>query len=157
MWRKALRLRAHALRSHRRGAVLIEFAFAMPVMAVIMLGLVDVATCYSAQLSLEQAAGRALERVQVTGATTDFLFVKSEAARAASVSESQVAVDKWLECDNVRQSAATLFCAPGQVPARYLQVTINSTYTPYFRYSPLGTRTANGAVPISASSALRTS
>ena len=141
----------------RRGAGLLELGLVLPILAVVLLGLVDVATCYSAQLSLEQAAARSLERVQAAGSTTNFAFVRTEAARAANVPESQVVVDTWLECNNQRQPATVQFCPTAQASARYLQVTINSIYAPYFRYSPLGRRSETGTVAISASSALRTS
>ena len=146
-----------ALRRDRRGVSILELGLAMPILSVMLLGLVDVASCYSAQMSVQQATARALERVQATGATTDFAFVRTEAAAAAGVPESQVTIDNWLECNNVRQGATVTVCTTGQTSARYVQVSISSSYTPYFAYSPLGTRQADGKVALSASSALRTS
>ena len=145
------------LRRDRRGVSIIELALAMPILSVMLLGLVDVASCYSAQMSVQQATARALERVQATGTTTDFAFVRTEAATAAGVPESQVTIDNWLECNNVRKAATVTVCASGETTARYLQVSISSSYTPFFAYSPLGTRQANGTIALSASSALRTS
>jgi len=141
----------------KRGAGLIEFAIALPVLLVMMLGIVDVATCYSAQFTLEQAAARSLERVQVTGGRTERASVRAEAASAAGVPEANVTVEDWLECDGTRQSASVLLCPTGQGSARYLQVTINSSYAPYFAYSPLGARQGDGSVALTASSALRIS
>jgi Flp pilus assembly protein TadG len=140
-----------------RGAGLIEFAIGLPVLLVMMLGIVDVATCYSAQFTLEQAAARSLERVQVTGGLTEQALVRAEAASAAGVPLTNVTVEDWLECQGVRQAASVVICPTGQNTSRYLQVTINSSYVPYFAYSPLGTRQADGSIALSASSALRIS
>jgi Flp pilus assembly protein TadG len=139
----------------RRGASIIELALTLPFLSVMMVGLVDVASCYSAQMSIQQAAARSLERVQVNGSTTNFAFVRTEAAAAAGVPESQVTVETWLECENVRQAATVLVCPGTQDAGKYVKVTITSSYTPYFAYSPLGTRAANGKIPLSAASSVR--
>jgi hypothetical protein len=67
-----------------------------------------------------------------------------------------VTVASWLECNDVRQSAGIEACATGQTVARYVKVTINKSYAPYFAYSPLGAREADGSVALTASSAVRT-
>jgi Flp pilus assembly protein TadG len=139
----------------RRGASIIEMALALPVLSVMMLGLIDVASCYSAQMSIQQAAARSLERVQVSGSSTDFTYVKTEAAAAADVPVSQVTVETWLECDYVKQGTTVQSCSANQVASKYVKVTINSSYAPYFAYSPLGTRQANGTVALSANSSVR--
>ena len=138
----------------RRGTSIIEMALALPILMVLLVGLIDVARCYSTQMSIQQAAARALERLQVGNSRTDFEFVRTEAAAAAGTG-AQVTIDKWLECDQVRQPATTLDCPTGQLRARYVQVTINSSYTPYFRFSPLGARRADGTVALTANSAVR--
>ncbi|HEY0115202.1 MAG TPA: TadE/TadG family type IV pilus assembly protein [Allosphingosinicella sp.] len=152
---RSLNKHARALRQDERGSSIIELALALPFLSVMLLGLIDVATCYSEQMSIQQAAARSLERVQTSGATTDFTYVRAEAAAAADVPLSQVAVDSWLECNNVRQAASVQACTGTQVSAKYVQVTITSTYAPYFRYSPLGGRQSDGKVALSASSAVR--
>jgi len=139
----------------RRGTSIIELAVALPFVSVMLLGLVDVASCYSAQMSVQQAAARSLERVQVSGATSDFSYVRTEAAAGAGVPESQVTIDSWLECDTVRQAATVQACTNTQVSAKYVKVTIVSEYAAFFAYSPLGTRNANGSVALAASTAMR--
>ena len=146
------------LRRDRRGASILELGLVLPILMVVMLGLIDVASLFSARMSLQQAAARSLERAQVGNSRTDFAFVQTEAtaaATAAGFSGAQVAVETWLECDQVRQAPAATDCTTGQQRARYVQVTINSTYDSYFRYSPLGTRNSAGNVPITARSAVR--
>jgi Flp pilus assembly protein TadG len=133
----------------------IELGLALPILMVVLLGLIDVASCYSAQMSIQQAAARGLERAQVGGSRSNFDFVRTEAANAAGVPVSQVTVETWLECNQVRQAATTQDCTTGQPRARYVQVAIQSSYQPYFRYSPLGARNSAGAVPLAATSSVR--
>lgn len=143
------------IRRDRRGASIIELALALPVLSIMLVGLVDVASCFSAQLSIQQAAARSLERVQVNGATTNFAFVRTEAATAAGVPETQVTVETWLECENVKMPATTTVC-PGTADAgKYVKVTIAKSYVPFFSYSPLGARQANGSVALSAAASVR--
>ena len=139
----------------RRGASVLEFGLALPLLMVVLLGLIDVSSSYSAQMSLQQAATRALERVQVGNSRSNFDFVRTEAANAAEVPLSQVTVQTWLECNQVRQPASAQDCPTGQPRARYVQVEITSSYEPYFRYSPLGARNASGNVPLAATSSVR--
>ena len=143
------------LRRDRRGASILELGLVLPILMVVLLGLIDVASLYAARMSLQQSAARALERVQVGNSRTDFAFVRTEAATAAGVPESQVAVETWLECNQVRQGTAITDCPAGQQRARYVQVTITSTYDSYFRYSPLGARNSAGNVPMTARSSVR--
>ena len=152
-----LRLAAIAtrLRQDRRGVSIIELAFALPILSVMLVGLVDVATLYSAQMSLQQAASRSLERLQVNGYTNSFAFLQAEAAAAAGVPATQVAVTTWLECNNVKQPATTTACSGTAVAGKYVEVTITSSYSPFFSYSPLGTRQADGTVAMTASEAVR--
>ena len=144
------------LRRDHRGASILELGLVLPIIMVVLLGLIDVASLFSARMSLQQAAARALERVQVGNSRSDFSFVRTEAADAAQVPVSQVdQPETWLECNQVRQPATTQDCTGGQARARYIRVTIRSTYDPYFRYSPLGARNANGDVPLTAAAAVR--
>jgi Flp pilus assembly protein TadG len=139
----------------RRGASIIELALALPVLSIMVVGLVDMASLFSAQLSLQQAAARSLERVQVNGTTTNLAFVKTEAAAAADVPESQVTVETWLECENVKQAATVTICPGTADAAKYVKVTITKEYVPFFTYSPLGTRQTNGNVALSAAASVR--
>ncbi|HEV2865940.1 MAG TPA: TadE family protein [Allosphingosinicella sp.] len=140
-----------ALGRDEGGASVIEFALFAPILAVMVMGVSDLSMGYSRKLTLESAAFRSLEKVAVGSVQTDYQFLKAEAAAGAGVPQSNVTVDNWLECDRVRQTDFTGTCPTGQMTSRYVQVTINSTYTPRFNYGPLG----GSPVPISASAALR--
>jgi Flp pilus assembly pilin Flp len=139
------------LRRDQRGASVIEFALFAPILAVMVMGVSDLAMGYSKKLVLEQAAYRSLEKVAVGTVQSDYTFLKAEAATAAGVPVTSVTVDNWLECDRVRQASFTGSCASGQMTSRYVEVSISSTYSPRFNYGPLG----GSAVPISATAALR--
>ena len=139
----------------RRGTSIIELALALPLLSIMLVGLVDLASCFSAQLTIQQAAARSLERVQVKTTTLNTASIRTEAATAAGVPESQIAVETWLECDNVKMPAATTTCDGTQDAGKYVKVTINSNYVPFFTYSPLGTRQANGSVALSAAASVR--
>lgn len=131
----------------KRGTSLIEMALVMPVLASMVIGMVDLSRGYSAKLQLEQAAQRSIERA-MNGQKTTTLFetLKAEAVAAAGVDGSAVEVRYWLECNGVSQntSASTMDadygkkCADGVPYARYVNVKINKAYLPTFRVKWLG-------------------
>jgi Flp pilus assembly protein TadG len=151
----------------RRGTSLLELGLALPLLMGVLVCLLDVTRLYSAQMSLQQAAARSLERVQVGTNRLTFGHVQQEAATAAGVPTTQVRVDSWVECNNnTTKLPYTTVCtapapppppaaAPGPMTARYVEVRIESTYTPYYSFTPLGTRRADGKVEIVARSAVR--
>lgn len=146
-----------SLRRDERGASVIEFGLLAPVLALLVVGISDISMGYSAKLTLEQAAYRALEKVAVGTVQPDYNYLKAEAASAAGVPVSAVTVDNWLECNRVRQASFTGVCPNGQMISRYVSIEINWTYDPSFSYGPLARSLggANGMVPIRANAALR--
>jgi Flp pilus assembly protein TadG len=147
------------LRDCRRGASLIEFGLALPVLCFLVMGMADLATGISARFSLEQAAYRTLEKVTVGSSQTDYSYLAAEAATAASVPVSNVTVNSWRECNQVRQTVFDGTCPTGQMTSSYVQIVIVSAYHPFFQYGPLGTtfgaRQSDGNIPISGSAAVR--
>jgi hypothetical protein len=120
-----------------------------------LMGVTDLAMGYSTKLRVEGAIYRALEKVAVGSFQADYeTYLKAEAATAAGVPTSAVAVDSWLECDRARQADFAGACAEGQATSRYVKVTITTSYTPRFSYGPL-VRSTNGTVPIEANASLR--
>src|SRR5687768_7294573 len=60
--------RLSSLRRDERGAAIIELAIVAPVLALLTIGVVDMANGFATKLKLEQAAQRAIEKVmQTTG------------------------------------------------------------------------------------------
>jgi Flp pilus assembly protein TadG len=143
-----------------RGASVIEFAIAAPFLAALLLGMIELSKAYSDRLELEQAAQRTVERVQQQRITSsDYSWMKTEAATAAGITttQSNPTVSQWLECTPtdgngvptgapVNQGANSLGeeC-PNEtdMPARYVSVRIEKTFTPILKSRYLGTD-ANG-------------
>src|ERR1044072_5521170 len=85
-----------------RGASVIELALCAAILAVMVMGISDVAMGYSRKLTLEQAAYRALERVAVGSVQSDYTYLRGEGAAAAGVPESSVPGASRLGSDAIR-------------------------------------------------------
>jgi Flp pilus assembly protein TadG len=131
-----------ALLRDESGASIIEMGLMMPVLATLLIGMVDLSRGYSAKLQLEQAAQRSIERAMNGEKDTDlFESLEDEAVAAAGVSASAVEIRFWLECDGVSQNTnpATMVadyensvCDDGEPQARYVNVRIEKVFTPMF-------------------------
>jgi len=146
-----------SLARDQRGASIIEMGMVMPVMATLLIGMVDISRAYSAKLQLEQSAQRAIEKVmQYQAETSTYETLYLEAATAAGVPTSDVEVDYWLECDNARQTDYNTSCTLGQVQARYITVTVEKNFMPMFgtRFFPGANN--DGSYTISGEAGLRT-
>lgn len=116
-----------------RGSSLIEMGLALPVLATMLVGMVDLSRAFSERLQLEQAAQRSIEKVmQYQASSSTYDTLEAEAAAAAGVDEDDVTVDYWLECNGTRQPDYDGSCPSGQVYSRYITVSINKDYTPMF-------------------------
>ena len=125
--------RIRTLLADRRGAAAIEVALIAPILATMVVGVVDLSRGYSTKLLLEQAAQRAIEKVMNGQATTSTAAaLKTEAASVAGVPESAVTVDFWLECNGTRASDYNTVCPSGQNYARFMSVAITKVFTPMF-------------------------
>ena len=140
----------------QRGNSVIEMGLVAPVLAVMLIGMVDLSQAYSAKLELEQAAQRSIEKVmqyRTTYSTYDTL--KTEAASAAGVDASAVTVNYWHECNGTKTTTYDTICAVGTTESRYIEVSINKDYTPTF-----GTRflpgSVNGKLTLNGKAGLRT-
>lgn len=140
-----------------RGASIIEMGMVMPVMATLLIGMVDISRAYSAKLQLEQSAQRAIEKVmQYQTDTSTYATLYLEAATAAGVPTSDVDVDFWLECNGTRQSDYNTSCTPGQVQARYITVTVEKDFVPMFGTRFFPGANGDGSYTISGEAGLRT-
>jgi Flp pilus assembly protein TadG len=145
-----------ALARDQRGAAVIELALAAPLMATLLIGLVDLSTAYSDKLRLEQVAQRTVEKVQQKSfKPADETTLESEAQTEAG-SGATADVTYWLECNGVRQTGSSAYangCSSGQENSRYVQVDIQKTYTPiilarFAGSSTTGTFTLHGIAGI---------
>jgi Flp pilus assembly protein TadG len=117
-----------------RGNSFIELALAAPLMAALFIGMVDASRAVSAKVDLEQAAQRALERVQATDYKTSDASAVEADAEAAAGTGSEATVDAWLECnhDGVHLNFDTDSCSAGQSYARYVEVNVQSSFAPLY-------------------------
>lgn len=146
----------HSLWLDSRGNSMIELALAAPLLTALLVGTVDISRAVSAKLQLEQAAQRSIEWVQRSDfQDSDKATVQSDAAQAAGVATSAVTVDDWLECDGVRQSSFDSACTDTQVSAKYVQVTIQKSFTPVFGTSFFPGANSNGTVTLQSIAGVR--
>jgi len=146
-----------------RGASIIEMGLMLPILASLLIGMVDISRAYSAKLQLEQSAYRAIEKVQqynTTASTYDTL--KSEAGSAAraagftSVTDNDVTIDYWLECNGTRQTDYDIVCGSGQTYARWITVDITAKFTPMFSSSKWPGSNTDGTYTLHGKAGLRT-
>jgi Flp pilus assembly protein TadG len=138
----------------QRGTSVIEMGLAAPVLAVLLMGMIDLGRGLSERFTIQQAVNRSLEMIQAkrpqAGADdsqVDYTFLKTEAATAAGVPASQVTLTQWLECNGTRKTNYDDSCADSEDTARYLQLQINKNFVGSLYL---------GTVPMTAKGVLRT-
>jgi Flp pilus assembly protein TadG len=146
-----------------RGTSLIEMALATPLLAAVLMGMVDLSRAYSERLQLEQATQRAIEKVfNNQTASTSYNTLKAEGVSAAqdagftTVTASDVTIDYWLECNGTRQTNYDTSCTGGQIQSRYLNVAIQKKFTPYFGTQYFPGANSDGTFTLRADSGIRT-
>ena len=143
-----------------RGASVVELALLMPFFAAMVMGVADITRAYSAKYKLEQAAYRAIEKVQQYRDTSStFSTISSEAttaATAAGFDSPTVTIDYWLECDGVRQTTYESMCSGSATPNRWITVDIAGIYTPMFASSRWPGSNSNGTYTLHGRAGLRT-
>lgn len=149
------RLRTLMLRADD-GAATVEMALFAPFFAAMLIGMVDISSAYAAKLQLQQAAQRAVEKIEQTSASTTVIAtLTAEAATAAGVAASAVTVDYWLECNGSRQLSYGTVCTPGQTYARYLTVHITKDFSPPIKFK-FPNSNSDGTYTITTKAGIRT-
>lgn len=142
-----------------RGASVVELALLMPFFAAMVVGVADITRAYSAKYKLEQAAYRAIEKVQqYRDTTTTFSTIQSEASSAATdagFTNPNVTIDVWLECNGTRQTTYNTTC-PGQTQNRWITVDISGDFTPLFASNRWPGSNSNGTYTLHGRAGLRT-
>ena len=125
-----------------------------PFLALLTMGVIDLSQGLAERFNLQQSVNRGLELIQARPAEADadsshvdYSFVKTEAAAAAGVPESQVTMTRWLECNGVDSGGVNGTCAEGQDTARYLRIRITKDFQGDFYFA---------TIPMAASGTLRT-
>ena len=148
------------LSSDQRGTSLVEFAAAVPIFAMLVVGIGDLARGFSENHALQQAANRTIEMAHLGSRDDDYEYLKTEAAdaaRDAGAINPTVTLRSWLECNGNKDQAKawTDTCPAGEQIARYITLTINSTFRPAFGGIIYAGANSNGTVPITATASLR--
>ena len=130
--------RLTSLARSESGNSIVKMGVVAPILATLLIGMVDLSRAYSNKLQLEQIAQRTIEKVQNTDyAETDAYktALKAEAAEAAGVTASAVTVTSWMECNNDGVKLAfSSSCTDSSAPfGRYVEVSIQRVYTPMFK------------------------
>jgi Flp pilus assembly protein TadG len=138
-----------------QGNSFLEMALAAPLIASLFVGMVDVSRAVSAKVNLEQAAQRAVERVQATDFKTTYAASIKSDAEAAGGTGSAATVTYWLECnhDGVHLDYETGACSTGQSYARYVNVSIQKAFTPL--YGNMFPGATNGTVTVQGAAVVR--
>ena len=143
------------LARNQRGSVIIELAFIAPILATMIVGVVDLSAAYGRKLVLEQAAQRAVEKImQTTGEDTVDATIRNEAAAAAGIPVSQVTVSFTLTCNGVSTDYATK-CADASTAVRYIEISLWDTYTPIIPATFTGMN-SDGTYTLTAKNGIRT-
>jgi Flp pilus assembly protein TadG len=128
-----------SLRHDERGVSAVEFAFLIPILATLILGIIDLSTGLQHRFTLQQAVNRSLEIVQAnrvaansTG-TPDYDFLRQEVATAANVPVGNVTLNRFRECNGVRATnfvaaSSTEECASDADTARYLELIVTRDF-----------------------------
>lgn len=166
------------LAANERGAIIIELAAVAPVIALMVVGVVDLSNAFGRKLALEQGAQRAIEKIlQTTDDKTVEATLASEAVcqvnglasdgtcKTSPITLSNVTVTYTLECtasggavSTQSNTDATTFntytCANGSSSAAYISVSITDKYTPMFPLTFSGIN-GDGTYHISAKAGMR--
>lgn len=140
-----------------RGNSFIEMALVTPVLASLLVGMVDISRAVSAKVTVEQAAQRAVEKVQATEFKTSQLPDMETDAEAGAGTGSQATADAWLECnhDGVHLDYDTASCGTGASYAYYVRVRVTNSFTPIFGTRFFPGANSNGAVTVGGQATVR--
>lgn len=164
-----------------RGAAIIELALVAPVLALTVIGIVDMSNAYSRKLALEQGAQRAIEKImQTTEVSTVQDTLTTEAlcqvngsnadgtCKSSPITSSNVTVTFRLEClDSAGTTTSTqtstdadtfdtYTCGSGTAKERkYISINLTDKYSPMFpiHFSALN---ADNTYHLSATAGVRT-
>jgi Flp pilus assembly protein TadG len=142
-----------AARAATDGIALVETALIAPILAMIVIGTIDVANYGSTKLNAQQAVNRGLEMAMIGGPSTAASDIQAQTAAQAGVATSQVTVTQTLECAGTSTSWSST-CSSGQETARYVQIQLSTSFRPSFALSRLW-GDANGNMAISATGVIR--
>ena len=170
------------LSTDSRGAAVIEMALVAPILALTVIGIVDMSNAYSRKLALEQGVQRAVEKImnttetatveatlanevkcQVNGSTT------SGGTTTCNTSSTQNITVAWrLDCttggatvstttiNSATYDALVAACTSPSIKAGYVQVTVTDKYSPMFPIHFAAFNTTDSTYHLAATAGVRT-
>lgn len=148
-----------------RGVSVIEFGFLVPILAFMLLGMLDLANGYTRKMAVENAVARAMEKVSVLAVQDDYNFLKAEVVNAyPSVTASSVIVEPYAMCDTTKMPTFRSECgfradATPEEISRYVRLRVEHRWTPTFNWGAFGLRIyktgSDGKVPLNVETQLR--
>jgi len=114
------------LAADRSGNLVIEFALALPILTVLMLGLLDLGR-YSLQKSAMLQGARAGAQYGVL-APTDATNINSTAQTATGLTGVTATSSVFCECVSGAEVLCTTTCSGGATIRRYVKVNMNKTF-----------------------------
>jgi Flp pilus assembly protein TadG len=146
--------RLSCLRRDEQGVSAVEFAFLVPILATLILGIIDLSTGFQHRFTLQQAVTRSLEIVQAnrvaanSAGTPDYTFLKQEVATAANVPLGNVTLNQFRECNGARATnfiaASTAEeCATDADTARYLELIVTKDFRGKMYLKPIVLRASS--------------
>src|SRR5437763_8003963 len=165
--------------ANTRGAAVIEMALVAPVLALGVIGIVDVSNAYSKKLALEQGAQRAIEKIMNTTETSTVEATLANEAvcqvngmtgstcNTSPITTGNVTVTWRYDCtvggtvtSQTTTSSATydtyVAGACAGTKSGYVQVTVTDTYTPLFPVHFASFNTSDSTYHLSATAGTRT-
>ena len=151
-----LRRRVYDLVTATDGVALVEMAFVAPVLAVIALGLVDIAFYAADKIKAQQAVNRGLEMAMMAGPSVSAADIREQAALQAGISLDEVTVSSTLECADVVTDWNSV-CGSGQETARSVHIDISTAFAPHFIFGTVAKTLMNtdGTIPVDVSGVIR--
>jgi Flp pilus assembly protein TadG len=167
-----------------RGAAVVEMALVAPVLALGVIGIVDISNAYSKKLALEQGAQRAIEKIMNTTETSTVEATLANEAvcqvngtttsggvttcNSTPITTSNVTVTWRLDCTtgatttSQTTTSSTTYdtyvaaCVSPSKPTGYVQVTVTDKYTPLFPIHFAAFNTSDSTYHLSATAGTRT-
>lgn len=126
---------------HDGGNTAVEFALVLPLLVFMVVGVMDVGNALNTQQQLDAAAAAALSYGQSNTSDTAGMQTRATAYLGSKVQEADdlaVAADEECECSDGAAVLCNATCSGGAAPYRFLRVTAQLTYKPFFAYPGLG-------------------
>ena len=145
-----------SLRKCERGNSFVELAFALPMLVLMLIGMVDISRAASAKLQVVQVAQRTVEKVQRDNFQYSQLSTLQADAVTAGGTGTSATASAWLECgSSTTKLSYTSSCSNGEAYARFVEVTVNKSFTPLFETAWFPGATSAGTVPLQGRATVR--